>query len=208
MITLEQFKTLFPHCIFKNNNLNAMYDMLIKSCDKYGITPGVRLNYFLAQYAHESAGFSQVEECLNYSEKQLLATWPKRFSKEEAKKFAHNPVAIANKVYSGRMGNGDSDSNDGWTYRGRGFAQLTGEVLYRLYAQSESIDTHHLKSLLTQPLNAIRSAAWYWDRINGNNFADKQNFKGLTKAINGGLIGLESRLEWLTKIESVLSSTF
>lgn len=207
MITIEQFKLLFPDCIFKNNKLNVMYDELVKSCKAYKITQGNRLNYFLAQCAHESMGFSRVKECLNYSAAQLLDTWPNRFTKEEADFFAHNPQAIANKLYSNRMANGDIDSNDGWNYIGRGFIQLTGKSMYTLYGEKVNISAYNLTSLLTLPVHAINSACWYWNRIGGNGFADKENFNGLTRAINGGLKGLDHRLEWLTKIENILSVT-
>ena len=40
---------------------------------------------------------------------------------------------------------------------------------------------------------AAQSACWFWEQNNLNRFADTGDIKGLTKAINGGYIGLEDR---------------
>ena len=41
---------------------------------------------------------------------------------------------------------------------------------------------------------AAQSACWFWETNNLNRFADVGDIKGLTKAINGGFIGLEDRI--------------
>jgi putative chitinase len=46
------------------------------------------------------------------------------------------------------------------------------------------------------------SALWYWDKINGNKYADKDDIKGLTKAINGGYTGIDHRKQLLVKYKS------
>ena len=65
----------------------------------------LRVAHFLGQLAHES-GFNPVSENLNYSAKRLMMIWPRRFPSLGATEgFARHPVALANKVYNGRMGN-------------------------------------------------------------------------------------------------------
>jgi len=179
-----------------------MFDALLKSCEKYKITEGNRLNYFLAQCAHESMGFSKIEECLNYSAEALLKLWPKRFTPEEAAQYARWPSAIANKIYANRMGNGDEESGDGWRYRGAWFMQLTGKNM-----QQKCVDALSSYVGARDARTAIDSACWFWSTINGNDYADKNDFEGLTKAINGGLNGLEDRLNWLNKIAATLIDT-
>jgi putative chitinase len=40
---------------------------------------------------------------------------------------------------------------------------------------------------------AARSAGWFWQVNKLSAFADVDDIKGMTKKINGGLIGLEAR---------------
>jgi putative chitinase len=47
--------------------------------------------------------------------------------------------------------------------------------------------------LLLEPIYAARSAAWFWATNRCNAFADAGDIEGLTKKINGGLIGLADR---------------
>ena len=87
---------------------------------------------FLAQCAHESAGFTRFHENLNYSAQGLMRTWPSRFPNlEAAAPYARNAEKTANHVYSNRLGNGNEASGDGWRYNGRGCIQLTGRENYR-----------------------------------------------------------------------------
>jgi putative chitinase len=41
---------------------------------------------------------------------------------------------------------------------------------------------------------AAQSACWFWETNKLNRFADANDIKGLTRAINGGFIGLEDRI--------------
>jgi putative chitinase len=93
--------------------------------------PLEHLAYCLATAFHETNETMQpVVENLNYTTAaRIRAVWPTRFPTEaSAKPFVKNPQKLANKVYGGRMGN--TGANDGWTYRGRGFVQITGKDNY------------------------------------------------------------------------------
>ena len=66
--------------------------------------------HLLGQAAHESGMFRLTRENLNYSAESMMRVWPKRFpTMESAAPYARNPEALANKVYSNRMGNGDNE---------------------------------------------------------------------------------------------------
>jgi putative chitinase len=100
---------------------------------------------------------------------------------------------IANRVYGSRMGNGDEASGDGWRFCGRGLIQLTGRNNYQAFADSLEMDINDVPEYLATFEGAAQSACWYWETNNLNRYADANDIKGLTKAINGGYIGLEDR---------------
>lgn len=153
-----------------------------------------RMAAFLAQIAHESGGFNFVQEGLNYSAQGLMKTWPRRFpTLASARPYARNPEKIANKVYANRMGNGPESSGDGFKFRGRGLIQLTGRDNYTRFARSIGRTLDQTVAYLETPEGAVASAAWFWDINKLNVYADKDDFVGLTRRINGGTIGLADR---------------
>lgn len=90
------------------------------------------LAYMLATAKWETAHkmLPNTENLVYTTAERIRAVWPSRFpSIASALPFARNPVGLANKVYNGRMGN-RMDSNDGWTFRGRGYVHLTGRDNY------------------------------------------------------------------------------
>lgn len=162
---------------------------------EFGINTPKRQAAFLAQCGHESGGLRTVEENLNYSAEALLRVFPKYFTAEQAASYARKPERIANRVYANRMGNGPEASGDGWKYRGKGPIQLTGKVNHQLCGQDLKLDLIQNPNLLLVTEVGARSACWFWEKNNLNRFADTGDFKGLTRAINGGYIGLEHRME-------------
>lgn len=164
------------------------------ACEDFQINTPKQIAAFIAQTAHESAGYTRLTENLNYSAEALMRVWPKRFpSKIVADAFARKPELIANQVYSSRMGNGPVQSGDGWKFIGRGLKQLTGKDNYTRCGKALGVDMVENPELLLKPAYAARSAGWFWS-INGcAALADAGQFEQLTKRINGGLIGLADR---------------
>lgn len=103
-------------------------------------TPTQHLAAILAEAHHETGGQMQpVSENLNYSANRLTEVWPSRFpTLAAAQPFANNPRRLANKVYGGRLGNTGPD--DGWLYRGRGLAQVTGKTNYAKFGLAGTPD--------------------------------------------------------------------
>jgi putative chitinase len=91
------------------------------------------------------------------------------------------------------MGNGPIESGEGWKYRGRGLKQLTGKDNYTRCGNALKLDLVNDPDLLLQPGPAARSAAWFWGTNGCNAFADRGDIEGLTRRINGGLIGFDDR---------------
>ena len=92
---------------------------------------------FAATIAHESVNGQVLTESLSYSPARLMETWPARFTQAEAEALGRVPgraadqLAIAERAYGGRMGNGPEGSGDGFRFRGRSLIQLTGRDAYR-----------------------------------------------------------------------------
>lgn len=184
---------------------------IVVACEVFHIDTEKRIAGFLAQCAHESAGFTVLTENLNYSADGMAAIWPNRFAvlgedkkpvktkegKNTPNKFAlalhRKPEMIANVVYSSRMGNGPVESGEGWKYRGRGLKQLTGKDNYTRCGKALGVDLVENPDLLLEPRYAALSAGWFWDSNKCSSFADADDFVGLTKKINGGTIGLPDR---------------
>ena len=110
--------------------------------DKYGDGDNRKLAYALATANHECNLRPIVENLTYTSAARIAQVWPSRFTAESAKPFVKNAQKLANEVYGGRMGN--DSKNDGYTYRGRGFVQLTGYANYEKLNKliGESISAH------------------------------------------------------------------
>lgn len=191
IISLEQIKSLFP----KHKDPSGLTDALNTVLPKYNIKTANQIACFLAQCGHESAGFTVFVENLNYSADGLCKTWPKRFTPATAGAYNRNPEKIANKVYCDRMGNGSEGSGDGWKYRGRGCIQLTGKDNYTKLSKSCGKSLDETVTYCETLEGAIASGAFFWkeNRLSERFIDTKFDFTGLTKAINGGTLGLAER---------------
>jgi len=190
ILTLDQLKQMV-----KNPHIDHWYAALEQLLDDYDINTPLRVAHFVAQCAHESGNFVFIKENLNYKAASLQKTFAKYFPTAElAAQYANKPERIANRVYASRMGNGPEASGDGYRYCGRGLIQLTGKDNYTFFAGSLDITTEEASEYLQTFEGAAQSACWFWEQNNLNRFADANDVKGLTRAINGGYIGLDDRI--------------
>lgn len=136
----------------------------------FGLDRPERLAHFIAQLAHESAGFSTTRE------------------------FA------SGKAYEGRKDLGNTRPGDGVRFKGHGLIQTTGRANHREFtgwAQErfkEAPDFEKEPEKLTEFPWALLSALYYWDSRKLNALADKNNIEMITKRINGGRNGLADRI--------------
>ena len=166
--------------------------------------------HLLGQAAHESGNFMISEENLYYRASTMCRVWPSRFKSEaDAEPYAKNPEKLANKVYSGRMGNGSEASGDGWKYAGKGFIQLTGKDNTRAFAEHIGRD-----GLVDDPSPiaselAMDSAIFFFEKNGLFALADEgvtdEVIKKITRRVNGGYHGLDDRKEKTKKIYGWLS---
>jgi len=201
--TKEQLSSI----IGNNPDLDGWYDALSSVLPTYEIDTPQRAAAFIAQCNHESGGFKRLKENLNYKWESLRKVFPKYFPTDElAQEYAHKQEQIANRVYGGRMGNGDESSGDGSRYCGRGLIQLTGKNNYTKFADSIGIAVEMVPALLETFEGAVESAAWFWKTNNLNQYADARDILTMTKRINGGTIGLEERTNHYNHALEVFSS--
>ncbi len=208
IITIDQILHLAP-------NVRSSYREAFQNgqdiFDNSGIsTTGLRVAHFMAQILHESGGLTIQFENLNYSAERLPKVWPSRFQPQgqlDPLEYAHNPQKLANEVYGGRMGN--VAQNDGFTYRGRGLLQLTGKESYDEATKIIRNDFPNAPDFVESPDEVI-SARWClqvavseWVAKGCNAFADQDNIRAITRAVNGGLIGLAERTEWARRTKAV-----
>lgn len=148
------------------------------------------LDDFLGQILHESGLLTTFTENLNYSAERLCVVWPGRFpTLADARPYAHNPEALANRVYGGRLGN--TDPGDGWRYRGRSPIQLTGKDNYARVGELMGQDLVTMPELLEQPRFALEACIHWWeDRIPDSMIGDVTK---ISTRVNGALLGLADR---------------
>ena len=192
-VTLDLLKQICPHT--KATVLDRYVEPLNKVGEHFGLFENPkRMAAFLAQVAHESGSFNFTKEGLNYSAQSLTKTFRKYFPTiESAQAYARKPAKIASKVYANRMGNGPESSGDGYKFCGRGLIQLTGKQNYTRFAKSIDKTLDETIAYLETAEGAVASAAWFWDANKLSVYADKGDFVGLTRRINGGTIGLADR---------------
>lgn len=141
----------------------------------FGIDTPLRMAHWLAQVAHESGEL--------------------RYTKELA----------SGKAYEGRADLGNTQKGDGVRYKGRGLIQITGRANYQRYADYCGYDVVAKPELLEHLPGAVKSAMWYWQTRGLNTWADKDDVLTVTKRINGGTKGLESRKAYLARAKRVFN---
>jgi putative chitinase len=208
LVTIDQILRLAPNT---RSSYRDAFQNGQTALEQSGIADSpLRIAHFLAQVLHESMALTVQFENLNYSPERLPKVWPSRFKPKghlEPEQFAHNPEALANEVYGKRMGN--VDPNDGFTYRGRGLLQLTGRESYQAATTVLRKDFPDVPDFVANPDEVISPqwclviAAAEWRAKGCNEMADKDDIKAITKAINGGLIGLAERMEWARRTKAV-----
>lgn len=173
-ITLEQLKRFAPGAKPSILAGIAEYgpDLLDGEAD---IDTPKRVSHFLAQTAHESAGFRTTVEYASGA------------------------------AYEGRKDLGNVKRGDGKRFRGRGLIQCTGRANYRSFTawvrqfDSGAPDFEAEPTKLAEFPWALLSAVWYWQTRGLNKLADKDDLRGITKKINGGYNGFVDRQNWFRK---------
>lgn len=202
----EELITRIP--LLKGKLPAKVMEQLPDTIQRFDIHNILRLAHFLSQCHHESGGFRQVVENLNYSAKRLREVFPKYFPGNLADEYAYKPEKIGARVYASRMGNGDEASGDGYRYRGRGYIQLTGKDNYRQFSRFIGVDVVSQPDLVAEKY-PLDSAAFYFSRNNIWQVCDKgpgeEVVRQVTKMVNGGYHGLDERKKLFQEYFQLLS---
>jgi predicted chitinase len=142
-----------------------------------GIDSPARKAAFIAQVAHESGGFQYNEEI------------------------------ASGRAYEGRSDLGNTQPGDGERFKGRGYIQLTGRANYAAAGKALGLDLVNNPGLAARPENAARVAAWYWNSRGLNALADRGDFDGITRRINGGYNGKADRDQYHARAQGVLKDS-
>lgn len=154
------------------------------------------LDDFLGQILHESNRLEATHENLNYSAQRLMEVWPSRYqSLAEAKRYAWNPQALAERSYGMRADLGNIEPGDGFRFLGRGLIQITGRANYALVEQLLGKPLTQFPELMEDPEIALRAALLWWEKKVPDSAID--TIERVTRAVNGGQHGIEDR-KWLT----------
>ncbi|MFC0241239.1 glycoside hydrolase family 19 protein [Rhodopseudomonas telluris] len=172
---------------------------------RFGMTSPLLVAHVMAQLSHECGAGREVVENLNYTAARMRQVWPSRFrTLAAAVPYAHDPRALANKVYNGRMGNAPG-SDDGWRYRGRGAAQTTGREGYARLAALTGLDLVGDPDLVNDPRYFLLCGVADFVACGCVSFAKADDVVGVTRRLNGGTIGLAQRQAWLARWKAALA---
>jgi putative chitinase len=176
-----QLKQIFPDARYQ---AGVFISPLNTAMSRHAISTPRRIAAFLAQVGHESGQLQHVREL---GSEQYLS------------KYDTGALAI-------RLGNTPAFDGDGQKYRGRGLIQITGRHNYQqcslgLFGDERLLDSPQLLEL---PQWAADSAGWFWARSGLNELADRDQFNSITRRINGGLNGLQNRLQLWVRARAVL----
>jgi putative chitinase len=108
--------------------------------------------------------------------------------------------------YDGRTDLGNSQVGDGYRFRGRGLAMLTGRYNYGRYGPKVGLDLINNPDLAADPTNAVAIACAYWADHMLNPLADANDVTEITRRWNGGLNGLSQRESYLAAAAAYLTA--
>ena len=192
--SMDQFSKMIP----TNKAHSEWYALSQEFFPQYAIDSKKRVASFMAQAGHESTDFTDLVENMNYGWKALRKTFSRYFPTDAlAKEYERKPEMIANRVYDdarriNKLGN--TRPGDGWKFIGRGIFQLSGRWNYEKFGRAINMPTDETAIYLTTNRGAFHSACWFWRYKSLNHFADAGDIIGMSKALNGGGIGLNDRV--------------
>jgi putative chitinase len=157
------------------SRIDAFLGPLNAAMEEFDINTHARQASFLSQVAHESGQLLYVQEIASGA------------------------------AYEGRKDLGNAVRGDGVRFKGRGLIQVTGRDNYAKCGNALDLDLIIHPERLCEPINACRSAGWFWQSHGLNELADAGDQVKVTRRINGGINGLADRLALFQAATKVLA---
>ena len=184
------WRTDDPGVLAQVNGIVATQDAVLAA---FGITQDMHIVHLMAQLSHESGEGTEMTESLNYTPAALLSQWPLHFTPAQAMscgRTSDHPAdqkMIGQLAYGGRMGNAPTPSEDGYTFRGRGFIQTTGKNGYQSLGGITSLDLVTSPDLVNDPAHAFSCAVGEFVHYpNMLEYCEADNLLAVSALINTG----------------------
>jgi putative chitinase len=156
-------------------------EILVNAARRAGIT-GIELAQLLAQAAHETANFTKMVEPESAARKNDITVNPDK---------------------ARRLGN--VEPGDGLKYKGRGHFHITTRATYEYLARKMNLPIDQYPELLYDPHTAADATIVFWKTQVQPRVRDWTDTARVTKIINGGYNGLNSRQalfkKYLSKVD-------
>lgn len=171
----------------------VIWPYMLDTFNEFEITKHRRIALFIAETAHESAGYMALRESTYYTKpEQLIANFSRHFpGRADPSEYLRNSQKLANFVYANEGGNGDVESGDGYRYRAGGYIGITYRKGYRWMSELLDAPLEDEPELIETHEYAARTAGAYWFNTewkgeNLNIFADQWDVDGCSGIINRG----------------------
>lgn len=222
-VTREQLLAIMPYA---KDRVDTFLPHFKKYMPEFGIDTELRVCHFLAQIAHESGELRYTEEIASgrayEGRKDLGNTQTGDGVKYKGRGLIQLTGRANYKKYNEYCSKA-APSNDN-----RYFQQLP------LFTQPDVLFTHKILAahlidsylsnsydvvsgkvqpkcdfvsqpeLVSQPVDAVRSACWFWNTHHLNELADNDDIKTITRRINGGLNGFDDRKKYYTRARKAI----
>jgi putative chitinase len=157
-----------------DSKLHLYVDPLNNCMREFEINTRLRVCAFISQVAHESGSLKYTHEIADGSQ------------------------------YEGRNDLGNIYPGDGRKFKGRAPLEITGRAMYKLCGLALGLDLISKPELLEMPENGCKASAWFWKYKGLNEIADTSDIIKVSKIVNGGTNGLDSRIAFYKKALEVI----
>jgi predicted chitinase len=179
-------------------NANLWVPLLGAAFSTYGLQTNKRMAAAIGQFLVEAgSGFQEVVENLHYTTAaRIHQVFPNEFpTVASAEPYVNNPVALANRAYAHKGGNGDEASGDGYRFCGRGLIQLTGRNEYSQFGSTIGKTAEQAADYCATPAGAAMSGCWYMSAKGCLPLADAWAISKITRIVNGAaMLGNDQRI--------------